>query len=92
MTATKLYFRDMLGLVLIISATMVMMGLIFGVLAVLNFVSHEDALASTYLHEAAPLFFFAIPCLLLGKYINRPQWVHDVEEYLLAKAKELKQN
>ncbi|MGF1701521.1 D-fructose-6-phosphate amidotransferase [Photobacterium makurazakiensis] len=87
MTASKVYFRDILGIILVISAAMVMLGTIFSLLSVLNYYSHEEAYASAYIHDAIPLFLFFIPCILLGKYINRPQWVHDVEAYLLEKSK-----
>ncbi|OLQ74051.1 D-fructose-6-phosphate amidotransferase [Photobacterium proteolyticum] len=87
MKASKLYFRDLLGLALVVSAILVMLGGIFGVLAVLNYFSHEEALANTYIHESIPLFIFLIPSYLLGKYINRPKWVSEVEEYQLEAAK-----
>ncbi|MCW8329996.1 D-fructose-6-phosphate amidotransferase [Photobacterium sp. SDRW27] len=87
MTASKLYFRDLLGLTLVISAILVMLGSIFGILAILNFYFHEDVLANTYVHESIPLFVFLIPCYLLGKYISRPKWVSEVEEYQLEAAK-----
>lgn len=86
MTASKLYFRDLLGLTMILSAILVTLGSIFGVLAVLTHFAHEDVIAATFFHESVPLFIFLIPCFLIGRYINRPQWVSSVQQYLLEAA------
>ena len=91
MTAFRLYFRDLLGLTLLVSAVMVMLGSFFGALAILNYFNHEEALASTYLHESLPLFIFLIPAYLLGKFINRPKWVSEVQRYQLEAEKKLSQ-
>ncbi|WP_299012925.1 D-fructose-6-phosphate amidotransferase [uncultured Photobacterium sp.] len=87
MKASKLYFRDILGLALVISAILVTLAMIFDVLAVLNYFSHEEALASTYLHESIPLFVFLIPFYFIGKFINRPQWVSEVKAFRLEAAR-----
>jgi len=87
MTASKLYFRDLLGLTLVVSAILVMLGGIFGILAILNYLSHEEVLANTYIHESLPLFVFLLPSYFLGKYINRPKWVSEVEAFQLEAAK-----
>ena len=92
MKASRIYFRDLLGLGLVISAISVMLGLIFCVLAALNFATHEDVLANTYLHEALPLFLFVVPSLLIARIINRPAWVHDIEQYQLESAKKFSQS
>ncbi|UXI03922.1 D-fructose-6-phosphate amidotransferase [Photobacterium sp. TY1-4] len=86
MTASKLYLRDLLGITMILSAILVTLGSIFGVLAILTHFSHEDAIASTFLHESVPLFVFLIPFYLISRYINRPQWVIGVQQYLLEAA------
>ncbi|KLV08089.1 hypothetical protein [Photobacterium ganghwense] len=91
MNASKCFLRDLLGIVLVVSAISVMMGIIFSCLAGLNYLSHEEAFASTYLHEAIPLLFCIIPSLILAKIINRPKWIHDVEEYELQSAKRFSQ-
>ncbi|ELR66098.1 hypothetical protein C942_00426 [Photobacterium marinum] len=92
MKASKLYFRDVLGIVLVISSILVTLAVIFDVLAVLNYFSHEEALASTYLHESLPLFIFLIPAFLLGKYINRPNWVAELTAFRLEVAKKISAN
>lgn len=92
MNASRLYLRDLLGIGLVVSAILVVLGLIFSILAALNFITHEEVLASTYLHEALPLFFFILPGLAIGKFINRPKWVHDVEEYQLESARKYSQS
>lgn len=91
MTASKLYFRDLLGLGLLLSAIMVMLGIIFSILGILNYASNEALLARTYFYEAIPLFFFMIPSLLLAKVISRPAWIHDIEDYQLQMAKKFSQ-
>lgn len=92
MNASRLYLRDLLGIGLVISAILVVLGLIFSVLAALNFITHEEVLANTYLNEALPLFLFVLPGFLIARFINRPQWVHDVEEYHLESAKKYSQS
>ncbi|MGF1727479.1 D-fructose-6-phosphate amidotransferase [Photobacterium nomapromontoriensis] len=87
MTASKLYFRDLLGLGLLLSAIMVMLGIIFSILGAINYASDHDILAQTFFYEAIPLFFFMIPSLLLARVISRPAWIHDVEDYQLQMAK-----
>ncbi|MGF1688173.1 D-fructose-6-phosphate amidotransferase [Photobacterium japonica] len=91
MTASKCYLRDVLGLGLIISSVMVMLGIIFSVLAVLNYLAGQDVAANTFLQEALPLFFFMVPSVLLARFISRPQWIHDIEDFQLAAAKKFSQ-
>ncbi|MGR5143353.1 D-fructose-6-phosphate amidotransferase [Photobacterium sp. DNB23_23_1] len=92
MDAYKLYLRDLLGIGLVISAVLVVLGFIFCLLAALNFFTHEEVLANTYLHEALPLFVFLLPSLAIARFINRPRWIHDVEEYQLESAKKFSQS
>ncbi|KHT61905.1 D-fructose-6-phosphate amidotransferase [Photobacterium gaetbulicola] len=92
MNASKLYLRDLLGIGLVISAILVVLGLIFCTLAALNFITHEEVLANTYLHEALPLFFFLLPCIAIARFISRPKWVHSIEEYQLESAKKYSQS
>ncbi|KLV02150.1 D-fructose-6-phosphate amidotransferase [Photobacterium aphoticum] len=92
MTASKLYLRDILGLGLLISAILVMLGIIFSLLGALNYFIGQDMAADTFMREAIPLFFFMVPCFLLAKIISRPQWIHDVEDYQLAAAKKFSQS
>ncbi|MDO6497890.1 D-fructose-6-phosphate amidotransferase [Photobacterium sanguinicancri] len=87
MDASKIYLRDILGLGLIILSVMTVLGILFSILAALNYISHEEAMAATYLKEAIPLMLCIIPALLLGKYINKPAWVIATDDFRLSSAK-----
>ncbi|ENO8810844.1 D-fructose-6-phosphate amidotransferase [Photobacterium damselae] len=87
MKASKLYFRELLGLTLVGFAVLVMLGIITCALALLNYLSHDTAQAIAFLKEAITMFLFIIPAIAIGKYINKPSWVHDVDEYRLAMEK-----
>ncbi|HIF9164716.1 TPA: D-fructose-6-phosphate amidotransferase [Photobacterium damselae] len=87
MKASKFYFRELLGLTLVGFAVLVMLGIITCALALLNYLSHDTAQAIAFLKEATTMFLFIIPAIAIGKYINKPSWVHDVDEYRLAMEK-----
>ncbi|MDX1302918.1 D-fructose-6-phosphate amidotransferase [Photobacterium sp.] len=87
MNAAKIYFRDLLGITLIIFSVLTMLGVIFDFLALLNNLHHEDVLAATYLYESIPLLLCVLPSFVLAKVINRPSWISETEQYHLQIAK-----
>ncbi|MGF1690989.1 D-fructose-6-phosphate amidotransferase [Photobacterium kagoshimensis] len=87
MDASKIYLRDILGLGLIILSVMTVLGTLFSVLAALNYLSHEEAMAATYIKEAIPLMLCILPAFFLGKYINKPAWVIATDDFRLNSAK-----
>ncbi|PSW05438.1 D-fructose-6-phosphate amidotransferase [Photobacterium lipolyticum] len=87
MSAAKIYFRDLLGLTLIIFSVLTILGVIFDFLALITNINHEGALATTYLYESIPLLLCVFPSFILGKVINRPAWVSETEQYHLQAAK-----
>ncbi|KLV04139.1 D-fructose-6-phosphate amidotransferase [Photobacterium aquae] len=91
MNASKLYVRDILGLGLVISSIMVMLGVIFSILGLFNYLSNEVSYATTYFQTAIPLLCCVMPSILLAKVINKPQWVHDIQTYQLEAAKRFSQ-
>ncbi|WP_413285138.1 D-fructose-6-phosphate amidotransferase [Vibrio sp. MA40-2] len=89
MSKSKIFLRDLLGLILILSSISVTIAVLLDVLAVLTHFSHEDMISSTFFHESLPLFLFVIPAIAIAKYINRPEWVEAVKNYRLNAAKNL---
>ncbi|MGF1792495.1 MULTISPECIES: D-fructose-6-phosphate amidotransferase [Photobacterium] len=89
MDASKVYLRDFLGLILVILSVLALLGAIFDVLAVLNYVSDEKARASVYLHESLPLLICILPTFIIAKIINRPSWIIGSEDYRLMMAKKM---
>ena len=89
MSKSKIFFRDLLGLILILSSVSVTIAVLLDLLAVLTHFSHEDMISATFFHESLPLFLFIIPAIVIAKYINRPEWVDAVKNYRLNAAKNL---
>jgi hypothetical protein len=87
MTASKIAFRDLLGLILILSFVTVILGVLFDVLALMTYLSHEYNVSNLFFHESLPLYFFVIPVFIIGRYINRPAWISAVQEYHLKVAR-----
>ncbi len=87
MTASKIILRDLLGLLLILSFISVVLAILFDVLALLTHFSHEDAIANLFFYESLPLYIFVVPVVIIGRYINRPNWVSAVQDYQLKMAK-----
>ncbi|MDF2152869.1 D-fructose-6-phosphate amidotransferase [Vibrio sp. CAU 1672] len=87
MTASKVYFRDFLGLVLIFSTVLAGLGVLLDMLAVFTYLNHEEAIAISFLHESFYLLVFFVPPYFIAKYINRAELVKAVEEFLLMKSK-----
>ena len=87
MTASKVFLRDFLGLLLIVSTVLAGLCMLLDVLALFAYVNHEDVIASLFFHESLYLLMFFIPPYFIGRYINKSEWVKAVEEYLLMKSK-----
>ncbi|WP_375748445.1 D-fructose-6-phosphate amidotransferase [Vibrio sp. HN007] len=87
MTASRVYYRDFLGLALILSCVFVVIAIQLDVMALLAHLSHDDAIASTFFYESIPLFLFVIPPYFIGRYINQKKWVSDTQKYRLEMSK-----
>ncbi len=85
MTASKNFLRDFLGLVLIISSAFVVFSVLLDFWAFIAYLSHEDVIATTFIHESFYLLAFLVPAYFIGKLINRPDWVSVAREYQLKK-------
>lgn len=88
MTTFKVFLRDMLGLVLILSAVLALFSLLLDLTALFAYLHHDSGHASLLLHESYYLLVFFIPPYFIGKYINRAEVVQAVEDFLLMKSKQ----
>ncbi|OBU24658.1 MULTISPECIES: hypothetical protein [Photobacterium] len=80
MNLLKLYSRDILGLSVVGFFILSVLGLIFGTIALFNYVSGDTVLATSNAQLAVLHIAFIIPALIIGHYINRPSWVAAVEK------------
>lgn len=85
MTASKNFLRELLGLVLIISAAFAALSVLLDFWAFLAYLGHEDVIATVFFHESLYLLAFLVPAYFIGKLINRPDWVAVAQEYQLKK-------
>lgn len=88
MTTFKVFLRDMLGLVLIVSTVLALFSLLLDITALFAYLHHDQGHASLLFHESFYLLAFFIPPYFIGKYINRADLVNAVEEFLLMKNKQ----
>ncbi|OAN13207.1 D-fructose-6-phosphate amidotransferase [Photobacterium jeanii] len=88
MSASKIYLRDILGLGVIILSVMAVIGTLFSILAMLNYMTHEDAMAANFITEAIPLLLCSIPAFILAKFINKPAWVIATDDFRLKSARD----
>ncbi|MGF1759860.1 D-fructose-6-phosphate amidotransferase [Photobacterium sagamiensis] len=79
MKAYTIFIRDALGLLLITSSAVVLFGIHLDVVALFNYIFHEEAFASTYLYESLPMLSCLIPAVLIAKFINQPKWIAIVK-------------
>lgn len=87
MTTSKVILRNLLGLLLIISVVLCGLYLLLDVLALFAYFNHEVVIANQFIDESFYLLIFFVPPYFIGKYINRPDIVKAVEDYLLSKSK-----
>lgn len=85
MTASKVFVRDLLGLVLILSTVLAVLCLLLDSMALFTYLNHEEAIATVLFDESLYLLVFFIPPYFIGKYINRAEVVKAVDEYMLMK-------
>jgi hypothetical protein len=85
MIASKNFLRDLLGLILIISAAFAALSVLLDFLALIAYLNHEDATATMFFHESFYLLAFLVPAYFIGQLINRPNWVAVAQEYQLSK-------
>lgn len=88
MTASRVYYRDLLGLILIVSCIFVVIAVQLDLMAILAHLTHDDAIANLFFHESIPLFVFAIPPYFIARYINQKKWVLESQAYRLQMSKE----
>nr|QIH43942.1 D-fructose-6-phosphate amidotransferase [Vibrio ziniensis] len=87
MTTSKVFLRNVLGLLLIMSAVLAGLYILLDILALFAYINHEDIIAGLFIHDSFYLLFFFIPPYFIGKYINRPDTIKELEDYLLQKSK-----
>ncbi|EDL55845.1 MULTISPECIES: hypothetical protein [Vibrio] len=87
MTASKMFVRDFLGLLLIVCTVLAGLCVLLCLLALFAYVNHETILASDFFHESFYLIVFFIPPYFIARHINRAETVTAVEQYLLMKSK-----
>ncbi len=87
MTASKMFIRDFLGLLLIICTVLAGLSILLCLLAVFAYANHDTGLASDFFHESFYLLAFFVPPYFIARYINRAETVAAVEQYLLMKSK-----
>ncbi|EKO3384158.1 D-fructose-6-phosphate amidotransferase [Vibrio fluvialis] len=87
MTASKMFLRDLLGLILIVSTVLALLSVLLDLLALLAYVNHETQVATLLFDESFYLLVFFIPPYFIAKYINRAEVVKAVDEYQLMKSK-----
>lgn len=87
MKAYKIILRDILGLIVIVSTILAVLGILLDGLVLFAYVSHEQVIADLFFHESFYLLIFLIPPYFLVKYINKPELVAEIEQYLLIKHK-----
>ncbi|SMY33647.1 hypothetical protein PMAL9190_01106 [Photobacterium malacitanum] len=85
MNLLKLYSRDILGLSVVGFFILSVLGMIFGTIALFNYVSGDTVLATSNAQLAVSHIAFIIPALIIGHYINRPSWVATVEKLKFAR-------
>ncbi|NOI66390.1 D-fructose-6-phosphate amidotransferase [Vibrio sp. 99-8-1] len=85
MMKRKIFIRDMLGLVLIVSIVMVGLGILLDVLAIFAYFDHEEMIMRLFFHESLYLFVFLIPPYFIAKYINTSELIAAINEYRLMK-------
>jgi len=87
MTTSKIFLRDLLGMILIISTVFAVLNVMMDVLAFLAYLCNEVIVATTLLHESFYLIGFFIPPYFIGKYINRSDLVSAVQNFRLMKSR-----
>ncbi|MBD0786301.1 D-fructose-6-phosphate amidotransferase [Vibrio sp. Y2-5] len=87
MTTSKVILRNFLGLILIMSVVLCGLYILLDALAIFAYFNHEVVIANQFIDESFYLLIFFIPPYFIGKYINRPEIVQALEDYILSKSK-----
>ncbi len=87
MTASKMFLRDFLGLVLIVSTVLALLSILLDLLALMAYFNHETQVATVLFDESFYMLVFFVPPYFIAKYINRTDVVKAVDEYQLMKSK-----
>ncbi|WP_154180243.1 D-fructose-6-phosphate amidotransferase [Vibrio furnissii] len=87
MTASKMFLRDFLGLVLIVSIVLALLSVLLDLLALMAYFNHETQVATVLFDESFYMLVFFVPPYFIAKYINRTDVVKAVDEYQLMKSK-----
>jgi hypothetical protein len=87
MNAYKNYFRDLLGMALIVSVTLGGLSIMLDMLAILAYIGHEEVIADLFLHESFYLLAFLLPPYFIGHWVNRPEMVAAARDFQLMKSR-----
>lgn len=71
MTQLKVYLRDILGLLLLISTTLAALYVLLDIVALFAYLNDEQEIASTFFQQSFYLLVFFIPPYFIAKYIKR---------------------
>ncbi|OCH16654.1 D-fructose-6-phosphate amidotransferase [Aliivibrio sp. 1S165] len=70
MTISKVFQRDLLGLLLIVLTALVALYVLLNIFALFAYVNNEDKIASTFLDQSFYLMVFVIPPYFLDRYLS----------------------
>ena len=70
MTISKVFQRDLLGLILVALTALVALYVLLNMFALFAYVNQETQIASTFLEQSFYLIIFVIPPYFIEKYIK----------------------